>query len=291
MKKELYLIWAVILIGTAPLKSKSIVDERVLEPAIIEILYERRMATDTLQIDTDFRINYLTYCAGKNISVFYDAKYKSYDSLMAKSPEYVKTYLNDMLNGGKMLKEIGETDNETIFINYPAGKVTNHTRHSLCNWIYEEEWRKPIWEITDSTTTIGGYECLLATSNYCGRLWYAWFTPEIPIPGGPWKLSGLPGLILKAHDTKRHYQYSAVQIKLNPGKQIEYFNYISRIKTDRNTSLKNKRKSLQENVKNLILSSGAYGINNSNIKFDKVDKSKPLPHKNYDFEEIDYPHD
>lgn len=42
------------------------------------------------------------------------------------------------------------------------------------------------------------YECLLAESDYHGRRWKAWFTPEIPMQYGPWKFHGLPGLILKA---------------------------------------------------------------------------------------------
>ena len=180
---------------------------------------------------------------------------------------------------------------ETLFKNFPKGKVTNHTRHSLISWIYEEEWEKPVWEITDSTSTIGGYECMLAVSDYRGRRWYAWFTPEIAISEGPWKLCGLPGLILEARDEKNHYQYSAMTIKLNPNRDVEYFNYSDRWKTDRITSLKARRKYLQENVKNMILAAGTYGLDPKKIKPDKEDKSKPQPHRNYDFEETDYPHE
>ena len=61
-----------------------------------------------------------------------------------------------------MFRTISELEREAIFRNYPQGKITNHTRHSLCNWIYEEDMEKPIWEITDSISNIGGYECLLA---------------------------------------------------------------------------------------------------------------------------------
>ena len=39
------------------------------------------------------------------------------------------------------------------------------------------------------------------------------------------------------------------------------------------------------------VSSGAYGLDPNKVKLDKEDKSKPRPHKNYDFEETDYPHE
>lgn len=52
--------------------------------------------------------------------------------------------------------------------------------------------------LPDSTNLILGYDCNLAESDYHGRHWKAWFAPEIPLCFGPWKLHGLPGLILKA---------------------------------------------------------------------------------------------
>lgn len=52
--------------------------------------------------------------------------------------------------------------------------------------------------LPDSTNVILGYDCNLAESDYHGRHWKAWFAPEIPLCFGPWKLHGIPGLILKA---------------------------------------------------------------------------------------------
>ena len=52
------------------LQAKIVIDERKLEPAIIEVLYKRIKVTDTLLVDTDFKTDYLTLMAGKNSSAF-----------------------------------------------------------------------------------------------------------------------------------------------------------------------------------------------------------------------------
>lgn len=64
---------------------------------------------------------------------------------------------------------------------------------------YEEPFGEQEWIIVeDSTKNILGFDCLFAYSDYHGRQWNVWFTPEIPIQDGPWKLYGLPGIILAA---------------------------------------------------------------------------------------------
>ena len=55
------------------------------------------------------------------------------------------------------------------------------------------------WNIvTDSTRQILGYNCYMATTTFRGRQWTVYYTEDIPMPLGPWKLGGLPGLILFA---------------------------------------------------------------------------------------------
>jgi len=66
-------------------------------------------------------------------------------------------------------------------------------------WRYEEPMSEMTWTIVeDSTKNILDFECVMAQSDYHGRTWKAWFSPEIPVHDGPWKLHGLPGMILKA---------------------------------------------------------------------------------------------
>jgi len=53
------------------------------------------------------------------------------------------------------------------------------------------------WKITDEQKKINGYQCKKAYLENAPKV-YVWFTPEIPVNGGPYMFYGLPGLILES---------------------------------------------------------------------------------------------
>ncbi|HEY4322440.1 MAG TPA: GLPGLI family protein [Mucilaginibacter sp.] len=58
------------------------------------------------------------------------------------------------------------------------------------------------WKISSDTATFGGLHCQKATTRFKGRDYTAWFCPDLPVHAGPWKLNGLPGVVVDAHDSK-----------------------------------------------------------------------------------------
>lgn len=68
------------------------------------------------------------------------------------------------------------------------------------------------WTIDTTQKKIGKFLCRKATTNFRGRTFTVWFTPEIPISDGPWKFWGLPGLILEAKDDKGEYSFTVESI-------------------------------------------------------------------------------
>lgn len=75
------------------------------------------------------------------------------------------------------------------------------------------------WKILPETVKIGEYNTQKAEVVYGGRTWYAWFTQEIPLQDGPYKFSGLPGLIMKVQDAKGDYSFDLMQTKKIPSVQ------------------------------------------------------------------------
>ncbi|WP_019539838.1 GLPGLI family protein [Proteiniphilum acetatigenes] len=100
-----------------------------------------------------------------------------------------------------------------IYKHYPRGQLTLLDRIAMDNFVVEEPMPKIDWTIHPDTVIVCGYSCQKATAHLYGREYEAWFAPEIPRSDGPWKLHGLPGIILKAEDTQKHYRFIATGIE------------------------------------------------------------------------------
>ena len=89
---------------------------------------------------------------------------------------------------------------------------------------YTESVPKIKWKIESGQKEILGYKCQQALCTFRGRQYEVWFTTDIPLSYGPWKLQGLPGLILEAKDSKGEYHFTAVGIeKGNGDKKIQFY--------------------------------------------------------------------
>lgn len=137
------------------------------------------------------------------------------DSL--KSTPEGRAKLNEMtkeaLSAGKY-DDIPSPDGTTYIVkSFATGVLKHYDTAGTEKFVYEEPINTWNWGIGDSTKVILGYECVMATTDYHGRKWTAWFAPEIPVQNGPWKLDGLPGLILEATAEGGQYSFIATGIQ------------------------------------------------------------------------------
>ncbi len=92
------------------------------------------------------------------------------------------------------------------------GKQVYYNRNKDSVW-WNKKYKDPIygvekrtiipWKLLNESKKIGVFLCNKAIATYRGREYTAWYTNEIPVPYGPWKLQGLPGLIIEAYDTNK----------------------------------------------------------------------------------------
>lgn len=86
----------------------------------------------------------------------------------------------------------------TVWIGLPIGQTT--VREFIFPHEYEGYEPTPdiTWTLTDDTLTVSGYLCQQAMATFRGLEWHVCYTEEIPSSAGPWRLRGLPGLIVEA---------------------------------------------------------------------------------------------
>ena len=145
------------------------------------------------------------------ISKFYSDYKRRVDSLITevmKNPQKAQFIMEEIQKSGIQKAEAGE-----IFKNYPAGKMTVTDNFNMINaFSYEDTLNDMDWTITSDTMTCLNYLCQKAIADFRGRSYEAWFAPDIPVNDGPWKFSGLPGLILFAKDSENKYILKAVAL-------------------------------------------------------------------------------
>ena len=228
MKKTILLIAALAVIITMAsgkvvrrqlsIFQHSVPETETLAPETMEFVYDYRWCADTTgmlkdNMDGD---NMLLQIGPDGLSKFSSYKNLTVDSLLMRStPEQIQ---NAAIEG-----KLSNGDPMTIYKNWPAGKLT-HTEKICMDWFrYSEDMPELDWELTDSVTNVLGYECQGARCRFRGREWTVFYTEEIPLSDGPWKLHGLPGLIMKASDEKGHYSFECIGIKSKADRPITVY--------------------------------------------------------------------
>lgn len=104
------------------------------------------------------------------------------------------------------------------------------------------------WTIESQKKSILGKECQMATTYFKGRHYTAWFAPGIPINTGPWKLHGLPGIILAANDDKNDVSFTCTKIAA-PEKEVPLIVFSKKAVLGSPEEIKKYKKAFSKNPK------------------------------------------
>lgn len=167
------------------------------------IAYLCKMAPDTTKVPYSYWESETRLDIGNKTTHFYDRSKQVKDSIMAEQ------YKIGIYEGKKLPKEVFSWE---LYKNYPSdGETSFLDKLASNNYLCIEKVEIPDWKIIpDSSSSIIGYKCQLAKASFKGRIWYAWYTEDIPLSEGPWKLYGLPGLVLRAYDQNKQYIFDAI---------------------------------------------------------------------------------
>lgn len=191
--------------------------QNILDNSYITCQYQHTWQFDTLE--NTVRDDLIVLQIGKNISKSYSYYTFQSDSLSnapngkQKRREMIRKAAKEYLERGMTSNFIYKRMKTYIYKNYPNGKMTVTDGFSLQDYTYEDELSAQNWQFVDSTKTILDYSCQMATCDFRGRQWTAWFTPDIPVSDGPWKFGGLPGLIMEVYDRGSQYHFTIVGLQ------------------------------------------------------------------------------
>lgn len=232
--------------------------------------------------------------ANSRASKFYSPKTEYVDSMqstpegMAKLNEIAKS----AMTSGKM-EDIPRPDG-TMYVtkSLPDGKVWNYELVGMNRLYSEDDIPQIDWEISDSTKNVLGYDCNLATGELYGRKWNAWFTSEIPVANGPWKLSGLPGLILEAETADGLYYFIATGLQQTTQPIGPVYLADKYEKVSRKELLKSKRRFIDNPLGNINSQLGGkdatFVIQDENGNPISANQRLFAPREEVDFIETDY---
>ncbi|AMC10738.1 hypothetical protein Lupro_05550 [Lutibacter profundi] len=148
-----------------------------------------------------------------------------------------------------------DTTTNVVYINKNKSLLFENHNKAEENYFSYEKIPQLKWEILSKTKIFNNITCLQAKTNFRGRVYYAWYAPTIPVSYGPWKLNGLPGLIIEAYDETKEvifqfnkikipfqYDFTKINEEINKSTNISLSEYLKNRKNIDKVDLKNKIK-------------------------------------------------
>jgi GLPGLI family protein len=132
--------------------------------------------------------------------------------------------------------------NSKIYMDHQTNTFTSQKTIFDDTYLLKDKIRKIRWKLTAELRDIAGYRCRRANGITPDSLYVvAFYTDQIPVPGGPESFTGLPGLILQVALPHEHINWIATKITPSPvpanaieapkkGKQTDIKNLTLRLK-------------------------------------------------------------
>lgn len=112
---------------------------------------------------------------------------------------------------GNLKISIPDKKTQKIYFNFKT-KKSFEVKYLKEEFVVQDTLNLPNWNILEEFKTISNHQCRKATTTFKGRNYEVWFTSDYPTKFGPWKLNGLPGLIIIAQDEKNEIFFEATEI-------------------------------------------------------------------------------
>lgn len=193
------------------------------DKVVLNVVYEFSYVRDLSARNMPYKTN-MVLSLGKSSSRYgtenvYNSKMKKNvekKAVISSAPKPTVT-----VAGGPLLivSKYGAVINEEIIKDIDREKMNVYATMGFKTYNVRADIPKIAWQIHPDKKMIGKYNCQKATGACGGRTYTAWFSPDLPFRDGPWRLSGLPGLILEAQDEKNEISFVFKEMNRSGGEE------------------------------------------------------------------------
>ncbi len=146
-----------------------------------------------------------------------EADYQKFNMILDITSKEVKFYGKNLFIADSLNKKFGNMNNKHVdmtgqIVKRKTNTIENENFINIKFGYYSFKTNDKInWNISNETKQVQQYTLQKATAKFGGRNWVAWFNKNIPFNEGPFKFSGLPGLVFEIYDTKKNFIYNLIK--------------------------------------------------------------------------------
>lgn len=178
----------------------------VADTSYMEVVYSYKVYDDYWKLQQEF---FEILEIGEKFSYYSNYGYYRLDSIInVDYPNGIKR-----IEYYDLRKKVHPKYDLSILKNKNENKLTGFDLILMDYYTYDEDIPQMKWTFLPVFEEICGYKCYKAITTFRGRQWEAWYTDDIPLNNGPWKLGNLPGLILKAQDITGDHIFEAIAVR------------------------------------------------------------------------------
>jgi GLPGLI family protein len=190
----------------------------LISTLLIAIAVSASAQTDTAQVLVHYKFTHIRDTTNRdhpyteNMGLYIGRKssaYRSYDNILeqAEAKKAMEVALANSPDGNVNIRR-NRRGSAAEYYEFPnEKKLARKEPLVMDTYLIDGVMPAIDWKISSDTATFGGLHCQKATTNFKGRNYTAWFCPDMPLHVGPWKLNGLPGVIVQAYDAKKDVQF------------------------------------------------------------------------------------
>ncbi|UUV20983.1 GLPGLI family protein [Paenimyroides aestuarii] len=132
-----------------------------------------------------------------------------------KSQKELDEKINDIAHADAYATLDRSIPYDFIFLDLTKKSISMYEDFARKIYMVDDVFPEISWQLIDEQKTINDIKVNKAIGTYRGNTWYVWYAPSIPYSFGPWKLNGLPGLILEAKDIAGNIVFNVEKIQYN----------------------------------------------------------------------------